>query len=138
MKSKSYSELMRFNTFEERYEYLRSKAIVGEATFGGHRYLNQDFYRSKEWRSVRDKIILRDEGLDLGVEDRPIFGRVIVHHINPITIDEIANCSSSLFDPENLICVSDLTHQAIHYGDASLLPEGLVERKPNDTCPWKL
>ena len=139
MKSRSYSELIRLETFEERFEYLKLSARIGEDTFGCERYLNQIFYRSPEWRSFRKQVIMRDEGNDLGIEDHPIGGsRIEVHHINPITVDDIENRAKCLFDMDNVICVSPLTHKAIHYGDASLLPKDPIERKPNDTCPWKV
>ena len=135
--NRSYSELMRYSDFLDRYEYLRLMGNVGDETFGWNRYLNQQFYRSKEWRKVRRDVILRDEGCDLGVRDREIVKGLIVHHITPITIDDVTNGSPLLFDPENLICVSDATHRAIHYGDASLLPQDPIDRMPNDTCPWR-
>lgn len=137
---KRYSELIRLPTFEERFAYLKLDGRVGESTFGGHRHLNQDFYRSDLWRKeIRNKIILRDNACDLGCEDRqiPNGSRLIIHHINPITLDDILENSDLITDPENLICVSYNTHQAIHYGDISLLPTGLVERRPGDTCPWR-
>ena len=135
---RSYVELARLSTFEERYEYLRLSGIVGQATFGSDRYLNQTLYTSPEWKSFRNKVILRDYGCDLGIEGRDILGdRIIIHHINPLTIDDIRDRSPSIFDLNNVICVSHMTHEAIHYGDASLLPKDPIERKPNDTCPWK-
>ena len=134
---KSYSELMLLKTFEERYEYLRLDGIIGEYTFGSHRYLNQKFYNTPEWRKFRNEIIVRDNGCDMGLAGYDIYGRIHVHHINPITIDEVVNNTPSLFDPENVVCVSLGTHNAIHYGDESLLFVELVERKPNDTRPWR-
>lgn len=135
---KTYSELINLQTFEERYEYLRLGSVVGESTFGYDRYLNQTFYRSERWRRhVRNKIILRDDGCDLGHADHPLNERIYIHHINPLTIEDIEADRSTLYDPENLICVSFGTHQAIHYGDASLLPKPLVVRTPGDTCLWK-
>lgn len=136
--TKSYSELIRLETFEERYEYLRQSQIIGEDTFGRERYLNQLFYGSPEWRALRREALIRDNGCDLGIEDRKIGGRIEVHHINPITAEDIQNNNSCLLDLDNVICVSSNTHKAIHYGDASLLPRDPEERKPNDTCPWKL
>jgi hypothetical protein len=135
---KTYSELKRLPTFEERYEYLRIHGKVGEATFGDERIFNQMFYTSYEWRKFRHQIIARDLGNDLGIEDRPIVGSIYVHHINPLTLDELKHGGEELFDPENFICCSYNTHQAIHFGDMSLLiPSKPLERKPNDTCPWK-
>lgn len=137
MNIKSYSELITLPTFEERYEYLRLGGTVGVETFGFDRYLNQMLYRSNKWRVSRDKAIIRDCGCDLGIPDREIQGRILVHHINPITIEDIINERSILFDLENLICSSKNTHDAIHYGDSSLLILNPIERSANDTCPWK-
>lgn len=138
MKSiKTYSELISLPTFEERYRYLRIGGKVGSETFGYDRYLNQILYNSPEWRSFRDDIIIRDEGCDLGCEGFEINGRIIVHHIDPITVDDIINRHPKVFDPENVICVSHSTHQAIHYGDESLLPLLPKVRSKNDTCPWR-
>lgn len=134
---RSYSELMSIPTFEERFEYLKLNGTVGEMTFGSKRYLNQTFYRSSIWKSLRNRIIIRDNGCDLGIEDRPIYGRVIIHHINPLTELDVLSNSPSMVDPENLICVSHMTHEAITYGDNSLLIPDLVERTKFDTCPWK-
>lgn len=133
---KTYSELITLPTFEERFQYLKQGSRVGDATFGSERYLNQSFYRSIEWKKARDMAIIRDGGLDLACEGREIFGRIIVHHINPITLEHIHSADSMLLDPENLICTSELTHKALHYSDENLLPKGFVERKPFDTCPW--
>ena len=134
---KTFSELSRLRTFEERYEYLRLSSKVGRETFGAERVLNQAFYRSPEWKIARNKAILRDEGCDLGDRDRPIIGRIEIHHINPITIEDIENGGESLFDLDNLVCTSPNTHKAIHYGDASLITNSEPNiRKPNDTCPW--
>ena len=133
----SYSELITLPTFEERYRYLRKSGIVGEETFGSHRHLNQLLYRSPEWRSVRNQVIIRDNGCDLGMEGYEIRDRVYIHHINPITLDDILNRTPALFDMDNLICVSFNTHQAIHYGDESLLPIiSFTERTPGDTKLW--
>lgn len=133
----SYSELITLPTFEERYRYLRKSGIVGEETFGSHRHLNQLLYRSPEWRSVRNEVIIRDNGCDLGMEGYEIRDRVYIHHINPITMDDILNRTPALFDMDNLICVSFNTHQAIHYGDESLLPIiSFTERMPGDTKLW--
>jgi len=134
---RTYTELSKLKTFKERYEYLKLSAEVGKETFGFDRYLNQNFYKSKEWRRIRDQVILRDEARDLGLEGFEIYGRVYIHHMNPIASDDIINRSSFLLNPEYLICVTHRTHNAIHYGDESLLVLGPVERKPNDTCPWK-
>lgn len=135
---RQYSELSTFQTFEERFQYLKLDGIVGEETFGFDRYINQRFYKSQQWKNVRDFVIIRDNGCDLGVEGFEIHGRIIIHHINPISMDDILNESSYLLDPEFLICVTHNTHAAIHYSDENLLIKGPVERRPNDTCPWKL
>lgn len=137
MTIRTYSELIRYNTFRERYLYLKLSGKVGEDTFGFDRYLNQQFYKSKEWKSVRDFVIIRDGGCDLGIADRPIPSRIIIHHLNPITKDDILNQTDYLLNPEFMICTIKRTHDAIHYGDESLLYEGLVERSKNDTCPWR-
>lgn len=135
---RSYNELIQLKTFEDRYRYLKIGGQVGEETFGYDRYLNQLLYRSPEWRKFRRDIILRDQGLDLGIEGLEIFDNIFVHHMNPITVADIKNRAECIFDPNNVICCSFDTHQAIHYGDESLLrPTTLVERKPFDTCPWK-
>jgi hypothetical protein len=128
---------MSLKTFEERYRYLRIHGEVGAETFGCDRYLNQVFYSSPEWKRFRRAIIIRDMGCDLGIEDREINGLIIIHHINPITIEDILQRRECLMDPENVICVSFNTHQAIHYGDENLLIQGPIERTMNDTCPWK-
>lgn len=135
--NRCYSELIKIPTFEERFEYLKINGQVGEETFGSHRYLNQRFYTSDEWFRIRNYVIMRDLGCDLGIPDREIHGRIYVHHMNPITIEDILEHSDRLVNPDFLICVSRETHLAIHYGDKSLLIPGLVERRPNDTCPWK-
>lgn len=132
-----YSELIRLPTFEERFEYLKLCGNVGESTFGFDRYLNQALYTSQKWRTTRDEVLIRDNACDMGLEDWPINGKVIVHHMNPLTLEDIENMADEIFDPEYLVCVSHNTHQAIHYGDASLLPKLPIERKPGDTCPWK-
>lgn len=136
-KIRTYHELTRLPTFEERYEYLRIGGQVGDASFGFDRYLNQALYRSREWLSVRNAVIIRDDGCDLGVKDRSIGNRIVVHHMNPITVEGIEGHNPDVFDPRYLICTSDLTHRAIHFGDQSLLPKEPVERRPGDTCPWK-
>lgn len=138
MKIRTYSELLSFHTFKERYNYLRLDGSVGKETFGFDRYLNQAFYqRSKEWKSIRDQVIIRDNGCDLGMEGFEIYGRIIVHHMNPISLDDLKNNSELLFNPEYLICTTHNTHNAIHYGDEGLLITAPVERTKNDTCPWK-
>lgn len=134
---RTYSELITLPTFEERYEYLRLDGIVGEETFGFDRYLNQIFYRSEEWRKARDYVIVRDGGCDLAMEDREIHGRILVHHMNPIAKEDIIRRSKILLDPEFLICTVKNTHDAIHYGDDNLLFKAPIERRMNDTCPWK-
>ena len=135
---RTYSELIRIPTFEERFEYLKLSATVGESTFGFERLLNQTFYKSPEWRRTRREIIRRDEGCDLGIPDREIFDRIEIHHINPIVAEDIENVDDILFDPDNLICTSPMTHKAIHFGDSNLLVRSEpVIRKPYDTCPWR-
>ena len=134
---RSYSELSKLKTFEERFRYLQLNGAVGQETFGLDRYLNQRFYRSQKWKSVRDAVIIRDNGCDLGIKDRMIFGRVLIHHMNPISIDDIRQQSELLLNPEYLVCVSHDTHNAIHYGDENLLITLPIERTRNDTCPWK-
>lgn len=138
MSHKSYSELIRIPSYEERYEYLKLGGSVGELTFNGHRYLNQKFYSSDpEWQRVKREVILRDNGCDMAHEDYPIGKRLIVHHLNPITIDDLIKRDPKIFDLDNLICVSHNTHNAIHYGDISLLALPPVERFAFDTCPWR-
>ena len=134
---KCYSELILLPTVQARYQYLRLNGEVGKETFGFDRYMNQFFYRSPEWRRVRDFVISRDEGCDLGIPGREIFGRVIIHHMNPIRPEDIRNRSELLLNPEYLITTIHDTHLAIHYGDEHLLLQEPVERRPNDTCPWK-
>lgn len=137
MSIRTYSELITLPTFEERYKYLQLSGFVGEETFGFDRYLNQNFYRSQEWKRIRDLVIIRDNGCDLGIEDREIFGKIIIHHMNPINIKDIQDVSDYLLNPEYLICTTHQTHNAIHYGDDNLLAKGPIERSPNDTCLWK-
>lgn len=134
---RTYSELITLPTFEERYRYLKLSGRVGEDTFGFDRYLNQIFYTSNEWRDVRDFVIVRDGGCDLGMPDREIFGKILVHHMNPIRQEDILRRSKWLLDPEYLICTIKNTHDAIHYGDESLLILAPTERQKNDTCPWR-
>lgn len=135
---RSYSELIKFPTFLDRFRYLKLDGRVGEETFGFDRYLNQSFYHSDEWRPIRDRVITRDLGCDLGIDGYEIHGRIYIHHMNPITSEDIKNESIYLYDPEYLICTSFGTHNAIHYGDEKQLFLGVTERKPNDTCPWKI
>lgn len=137
MSIKTYSELVKIPTFEKRFEYLRLNGRVGEDTFGFDRYLNQIFYRSKEWRSIRDKVIFRDSGCDLGIVGREIYGKILIHHMNPITKEDILQKSKFLLDPEYLITVSKITHDAIHYSDSDILYTDPAVRKKNDTCPWR-
>ena len=135
---RTYSELITLPKFEERYEYLKLNGVVGEETFGFNRYLNQEFYqRDKEWLRIRDYVIIRDQGCDLGIEGREIRGKIIVHHMNPITKDDLLKRTEFLLNPEYLICTLKSTHDAVHYGDENLLMKGPVERKANDTCPWR-
>ena len=132
-----YSELISIPTFEERFQYLKLNGSVGEQTFGFDRYLNQTFYRSEEWKRLRNEVIVRDMGCDLGIEDREIQGMILVHHMNPIMLEDIVHGSDMLLNPEYLICTSRNTHNAIHYGDESLLMDSIpVERRPGDMCPW--
>ena len=134
---KTYSELRRLLTFEERLDYLKLNGSVGEDTFGFDRYLNQKFYRSHEWLAVRDQVIIRDSGCDLGVDGYTIFGKILIHHMNPITVSDIQSVSDYLLDPEYLICTTHRTHNAIHYGDSSLITMEPIERSKYDTCPWR-
>lgn len=138
-KLRTYSELITLPTFEERYEYLRLNGRVGADTFGFDRYLNQKLYQQNpKWRKARDKVIIRDNGCDLGVEGYDIYQKIIVHHMNPISMEDILNDRDWIYDPEFLICTTHNTHNAIHYGDKNLLVTAPLERTPNDTCPWKL
>lgn len=137
MSIRTYTELSKLKTFEERFFYLQLKGIVGESTFGFDRYLNQILYQSPKWKSARDFVIIRDNGCDLGIEGREIHGRILVHHMNPITIDDIEKESEFLYDPEYLITTIHNTHNAIHYGDESLLIKAPIIRSKYDTCPWR-
>lgn len=137
MTTRTYYDLILLPTFLERYRYLRLGGNVGLETFGHNRYLNQILYTSDRWRSFRDKIIIRDNGCDLGMEGFEIYDRILVHHINPITVEDVLNENPKVFDPDNVISTSHNTHQAIHYGDENLLITEPVERFRNDTCPWK-
>lgn len=134
---RKYSELTKLETFEERFEYLSLKGEVGASTFGFDRYLNQKFYKSTEWKQIRNLIIVRDSGCDLGIKGRELPCRIIIHHMNPLQVRDITNSTEFLLNPDYLICVSNETHQAIHYGDKSLLLKEPTVRKKNDTCPWK-
>ena len=136
--SKSYKELSDISDYVKRFEYLRLGGSVGELTFNGHRYLNQKFYTSDpQWLKVKQQVILRDEGCDMGHPDFPIYGKILIHHINPITIDDLIQRNPCIFDLDNLVCVCLNTHNAIHYGDSTLLKLPPVERRANDTCPWR-
>lgn len=138
---RTYSELIEIPSFRERFEYLKLGSSVGAETFGVERYLNQVFYRSKEWKQVRDLVLIRDSfdgcPCDLAHPDHPVYGRVIIHHLNPITIEDIERKSKYLLDPEYLITTIDRTHNAIHYSSYDLLPQEYIPRHPNDTCPWR-
>lgn len=137
MSIKTYSELIGFDSFIERYRYLKLGGAVGIETFGFDRYLNQALYKSSEWKRVRREVIIRDNGCDLGIDDRTIYGTIIIHHMNPITEQDIQERNPDIFNPEFLITVSIDTHNAIHYGDESLLFHEIIERKPNDTILWR-
>ena len=134
---RTYEELSRLKTFEERFEYLKLNGQVGKDTFGFDRIFNQIFYKSREWRSVRNQVIIRDNGCDLGVDGHDIYGKIIIHHMNPISVKDIENNSEFLLNPDYLICTSHQTHNAIHYGDENLLFQAPAERCMNDTCPWR-
>lgn len=137
MSIKTYSELITIPTFEERFEYLQLKGSVGKDTFGYDRHLNQVLYRSPEWKRLRNQIIIRDCGCDLACEGYDINSKVLIHHLNPITVEDVLARSRKVFDPDNLVCVSHNTHNAIHYGDVDLLVTGPIIRTKNDTCPWR-
>lgn len=134
---RTYTQLIQLPTFEERFEYLKLDGTVGEDTFGFDRYLNQIFYRSTEWKRVRDEVIIRDNGCDLGIPGHEIYGRILIHHMNPIAVKDILDRADILLNPEYLISTVHRTHNAIHYGNINLLPKGPIVRTPNDTCPWK-
>lgn len=134
---RTYSELIKLRTFEERFQYLQLNGRVGEETFGFDRYLNQKFYNDPEWLRIRDQVIIRDNGCDLAMPDREIKTRILVHHMNPIDKEDILRRSDFLLNPEYLICTIKATHDAIHYGDESKLIIMPPERRPNDTCPWR-
>lgn len=135
---RTYDEIIKRQTFLQRFNYLKLGDKIGKETFGYDRYLNQRFYKTPEWKKIRDEIIIRDDGCDLGHPDFPIYGRIIIHHMNPLTKDDILHSTEYLLDPKYLICVSHDTHNAIHYGSSDLLLiDEPVIRKPNDTCPWR-
>lgn len=134
---RTYTELMKLKTFEERFEYLKLGGVVGEETFGFDRYINQMLYKKPEWISTRNYVITRDMGCDLGVQDYEIVGKVIVHHMNPITVEDILYRLDYVLNPEYLVSTSMMTHNAIHYGSEELLPKPLIERTKNDMCPWR-
>lgn len=134
---RTYSELIQLETFEERYRYLKLNGFVGRDTFGFDRYMNQIFYRSEEWRQIRDYVIVRDNGCDLGMKGHDIRGKILIHHMNPITVSDIRDSTDQLLNPEYLICVTHATHNAIHYGNEDLLVVAPIARFANDTCPWK-
>jgi hypothetical protein len=133
---RTYSELRRIDGFNERFRYLQLRGQVAQATFGFDRWINQEFYRSREWRHIRDHVIVRDNGCDMGVDDWEIYDGIYIHHMNPMTVEDITSGDPSILDPEFLISVTHRTHNAIHYGDESLLPRPLVERRPGDTKLW--
>ena len=137
MSIRTYSELIAIPTFEERFKYLQLNGNVGAETFGYDRVFNQRFYSSLEWKRLRDEIIFRDNGCDLGILDRRIVGKIFIHHMNPIMLEDIRESSEFLLNPEYLICMSFETHNAIHYGDENLLFKAPIERKQYDTCPWR-
>lgn len=134
---RTYSKLIKIDNFLDRFEYLKLGGTVGQETFGSNRYLNQILYRSGPWKRFRREIIIRDQACDLADPDREIDHLIIVHHINPITIDDVKNFRPCVFDPENVVCASHITHKAIHYGDDTLLMKGPVVRRPGDTIPWR-
>ena len=138
MKTRTYKELSRLKTLDERFEYLKLVGQVGVDTFGFDRYLNQTFYRSDIWQKVRNEVIIRDNGCELGVSGYEIQGRILIHHMNAITEEDIIERNPDIFDPEYLICCSHRTHNAIHFGDKDLLPKDYIERRRGDTCPWKV
>lgn len=135
-KIRTYAELITLPTLKERFEYLKLGSSIGVETFGFDRYLNQILYTSSRWRKVRDEILMRDEGCDLAHPDWVIPGKIIVHHMNPITVEDLEEGNEDVFDPRYLVCASDTTHNAIHFGDANLLPKDYVPRQSGDTCPW--
>ena len=134
---RTYHDLIQIPSFLERYEYLKIGGVVGETTFGYERYLNQMLYSSRKWKDARNRVLIRDDGCDMGLADYPIGDKIYVHHMNPIAPEMVEENDPVLFEPEFLICVSYQTHNAIHYGDKSLLPQEPIQREPNDTCPWR-
>ena len=134
--TRRYSELSRFGSFEKRYEYLRLGGEVGQSTFGFDRHINQKFYRSREWKQIRDFVIVRDSGCDLGISGYEIAQGALIHHMNPMSVDDIIHGNDWILNPDFLITTTQNTHNAIHYGDASLLPKGVVVRQPGDTKLW--
>lgn len=137
MMIRTYNELIKFKTFKERFEYLKLDGSVGNDTFGFDRYINQKFYRSQQWKTIRDKIIVRDNACDLALNGHDIYGKIIIHHMNPIRVEDILDLNEYLLNPDYLICVSLPTHNAIHYGDYNNLNNETIQRTKNDTCPWK-
>lgn len=137
MSIKTYSELIALPSFEERYLYLKMEGTVGTETFGFDRHINQKFYKSLAWKKIRDEVIIRDNGCDLAINDRIIYGKILIHHMNPINGKDILNLTDILLNPEYLICVSHDTHNAIHYGNEKILAKKPIIRTKNDTCPWK-
>lgn len=136
-KIRTYTELSELDSFEARFEYLKLSGSIGKETFGYDRYLNQRFYNSVEWKRIRDKVILRDLGCDLACKDREIYGKILIHHMNPLLPKDIIHLSEYVMNPEYLITTTHETHNAIHYGDISILTTRPVERTKNDTCPWR-
>ena len=135
---RTYSELIKYDSFEDRFRYLKLDGLVGEETFGYDRYINQIFYNSDEWKRTRRDIIVRDNGCDLGVVGFDIYSKILIHHMNPINVNDIIERSDYIMNPEYLICVTFETHNAIHFGDESILTnQQIIERRPNDTCPWR-
>ena len=135
--TRNYKKMKKLSTFEERFEYLKLHGSVGNDTFGFDRIFNQQFYKSSEWKRIRDIVIIRDNGCDLGIEGHDIFGKILIHHMNPISIEDIRNSTDFLLNPDYLICVSHETHNAIHYSNESLIHKAPIERTKNDTCPWR-
>ncbi len=134
---RTYSELITFPTFEERYRYLQLNGKVGEVNFGSHKYLYEAFLKSREWLLIRDEVIIRDHGCDLAMPDREIQGKIIVHHMNPVSVYDLVNRTDILLNPDYMISTSHMTHEAITYGDEGLLLKDPIERRRNDTCPWR-
>lgn len=133
---RTYSELRRLESFTERYRYLALRGVVGDTTFGFDRWMNQQFYRSTQWKQIRNHIIVRDNGADLGIEGREIYGSIYIHHLNPMTVRDLTSGDPSVLDPEFLIATTHITHNAIHYGDERMLAKPLIQRRPGDTTLW--